>query len=1000
MMYHKWYRQVAVFLLAVGFLSLLPIFLPLSVAEAEDTYVSNTSSVLPGKIELVTKGADGQAVYADHSFPSMAEDGSLVFVSDATNLVAPPTAKGEHRFYFYDNATKTISVLPSFGTNAAFPASITADKAWILLHAYLYNTSTGEFTTVAKADGTSLAAAAAEVTGDGSVVAITTLKKLVPEDTNTKYDLYLWHRAKKEVQFIPTTSSVNGIERDFALSDDGQFVAYVVRGSSSPACGSRADDIYRKNIATGEVICLTEGIDDSDGEYFNSPQMSADGSLFLVNGQVYVGVNPQLNAVYLVDVNGGTTTTLFTKSELSTMGSYRLTADGKFVQYMKLNSSMRQLAELCTYEVATATHSCITKPADIYGGYVHTISPTGRYSVIASWDHSWIGSTADNINPVNQGRPDDLFIWDREGVNNTISGKVTGDDGVTGLANVTLTNGSREKYLTDASGTYSMPYLNAGQTYEVTPTLFGKTFYPAKRLVTVPTSGSVDFSTKNQVTVVSSGFDPKVHGWGFRNTLYEISWQNFKDTYGVDRVEYGNGVPKLMAGAYYRDLFTHIKFLRSVTASCYGMVTTAALNFRQSIPNPPGFTGNLFTLPTPETYEEDGTVFWESMPLANYIVAYQGYQTGDEQITEEKAGRQRELSESLALIKQSIDGQLQNPYALNFRGGDENNNNTCVAHTVLPLAYSDQGNTTVLFVYDPNHPGETRQATMNATTGDWEYFEPMWGHLGNGKTCSERFQVRPHRAYAVSLSFNTHKPIPPWPLNFVTAANTQDSSIRLLSLSEEISATVQGSEVTSLIPQTVPGQLLSHPQRYIVDVGVPISVALTHMQSGKSSVTFFDPNAVIVIKGEAAQGTSESLDFAANTAEITLQSVAKRDVSIVTGNDSREFQTDLYAIDLTGGHKAQLAIGAEGAISITSTMNQSDLQVHFLEVSASKTAEFTVTLPTQQATDTHIVKPVWETNSAIVQVDEGSNGTIDKEVVVKPIEEVDTQRLFLPLVVR
>jgi hypothetical protein len=43
---------------------------------------------------------------------------------------------------------------------------------------------------------------------------------------------------------------------------------------------------------------------------------------------------------------------------------------------------------------------------------------------------------------------------------------------------------------------------------------------------------------------------------------------------------------------------------------------------------------------------------------------------------------------------------------------------------------------------------------------------------------------------------------------------------------------------------------------------------------------------------------------------------------------------------------------------------------------------------------------VWETNSAIVQVDEGSNGTIDKEVVVKPIEEVDTQRLFLPLVVR
>jgi hypothetical protein len=302
------------------------------------------------------------------------------------------------------------------------------------------------------------------------------------------------------------------------------------------------------------VICLTEGIDDSDGEYFNSPQMSADGSLFLVNGMIYVGVNPQMNGAYLINVNGGTTTTLFTKSELSTVGSYRLTADGKLVIYDKLNFSRNQIAELCTYEISTATHSCISKPQDIQAGYINAISPTGRYSVIASWDHSWIGSVADNFNPTTQGRPDDLFIWDRDGVNNTISGKVTGDDGVTGLANVTLTNGSREKYLTDASGTYSMPYLNAGQTYEVTPTLFGKTFYPAKRLVAAP-SGSVDFSTKNPVQSVAV-FIPGVTGstqiseggndlWPGLSTIAGLL---FGDTYKRLSLESGSIEPNIIAG--------------------------------------------------------------------------------------------------------------------------------------------------------------------------------------------------------------------------------------------------------------------------------------------------------------------------------------------------------------------------------------------------------------------------------------------------------------------
>jgi hypothetical protein len=502
MIYHIQYQRC----LIAGIISLVSLFLLVDVVLAEEVNVSNTSD-FPGSVQLVTEGADGKAVYAHYSFKccDISDDGSFVFKSDATNLVMPKISN-TYRIYFYDNLTKKVLVLPEFGNDRLDGVKITDDKTWIMIQtfdyvtkidkAFLYNTSTTELIPMVKADGTTLLVGGLDVTADDSVVAFSTPTRLAPADTNSKSDLYLWNRDTKAIYLVSTTANSNsaaGIEGPWRISADDTFVAYIGVGNNFPNCGIRTYDIYRKNIATGDMVCVTAEIPENNQEYFNSFQMSADGNVFVFTAIVTEGVNPRSTNLYLVDLTKGTTpTVLFNREEYNTINHLKLTKDGKNVIYSK--ELYGKTTELCTYNVQTATHSCIAKPTIVRDGDLWLTSPTGRYSVISSWDHMWIGSTVENRN--SNGNYNDLFIWDREGVNNAISGKVTGDNGVAGLAGVILSNGSRERYVTDANGVYTIPYLNAGQLYEITPRLTGKMFFPTSKLETVSVGTSrVDFAT-------------------------------------------------------------------------------------------------------------------------------------------------------------------------------------------------------------------------------------------------------------------------------------------------------------------------------------------------------------------------------------------------------------------------------------------------------------------------------------------------------------------------
>jgi hypothetical protein len=497
-----------------------------------------------------------------------------------------------------------------------------------------------------------------------------------------------------------------------------------------------------------------------------------------------------------------------------------------------------------------------------------------------------------------------------------------------------------------------------------------------------------------------SGFQPNPNGWGFANTGYEITWQNFKDTFGVENVEW-NGIRRPSALNHFFHANPASRYSPSKEGNCYGMVTAAALRFTNSIPLPYGITTDkLFSIPEPESYTSWGSVYWKSSPITDYIVKYQGYKEGREQKNEEVIAQRRTLTETLDLIKFAIDTGHNHPYALALRGADESHGNKCVGHVVLPVSYTEEANTTLISTYNPNRPGTVHEVRINPKAGTWEFNEPEWGRWNEEGTCIKGlFTTLDDKIYALSLAYDTHQPIPNWDFApTIRTANTQTPDIRQLFASNNVSVTVHGSKVTPIIPYLLQGQDSSYPQRYLMDADVPISVSLTHLQNSETNLTLFDPYTIMSIDGIATQGTSEAIDFAATTNTIILHSTEKRDVTFITGEESHEYQVGIKDVDLTGGNKVEFVLGNGGAISITTTLNQESYQAHFLQAGINGTSEFTVMLPSLVTGDIHTLQPNWVTSSVLLKVDETSDGTINQEVVITP--GIDSKKLYLPLITK
>jgi hypothetical protein len=148
---------------------------------------------------------------------------------------------------------------------------------------------------------------------------------------------------------------------------------------------------------------------------------------------------------------------------------------------------------------------------------------------------------------------------------------------------------------------------------------------------------------------------------------------------------------------------------------------------------------------------------WPENGISDFVVRYQGYQTGQQVRRAKIDAAGRSVAQDLAIIKAAIDGGLQAPIyvSIQSRTGQPD----CVGHALIPYAYRDTGAVTLIYVYDPNHPGdEDAVLVLSPNLNAWRYDHRnsigVWDSVDN--TCGGD----PLRA--IPIEAWKDMPLPPW----------------------------------------------------------------------------------------------------------------------------------------------------------------------------------------------------------------------------------------------
>jgi Tol biopolymer transport system component len=164
-----------------------------------------------GKNALITVGADGQAGNGNSYYPYISDDGGVIaFDSDATNLVAGSTPG---QVYVYDVKAGNIARITKHRRGFSRCVGLSADGRYVLLSS--------------------------------------SSDKLVPGDTNYRFDTFLYDRRTRTFLRVSVSSTGAQTERgpftslDGALSADGRVAAFATAaGNLVPDDTNEQSDIF------------------------------------------------------------------------------------------------------------------------------------------------------------------------------------------------------------------------------------------------------------------------------------------------------------------------------------------------------------------------------------------------------------------------------------------------------------------------------------------------------------------------------------------------------------------------------------------------------------------------------------------------------------------------------------------------------------------------------------------------------------------------------------
>lgn len=229
-----------------------------------------------GTTELVTKGVGGAPSNAAAYSVQISTDGRFVtFDSEATNLVAGDT-DGQSNVFVWSRTTKQITKLP--GVRALWP-DISNNGRWIsyasyealvpgdtdtYVDVYLYDRNSGTVQLVSRnAAGTAIGGFESAVSDNGRYVAF---------GGTFGGGTQLFDRNTGTVSPITATSS------GLAISGDGAFVSFTTWDSLVPADTNGNGDIYLWERRTGKFTLVSANPDGTPADGFSSgSRLNSDG---------------------------------------------------------------------------------------------------------------------------------------------------------------------------------------------------------------------------------------------------------------------------------------------------------------------------------------------------------------------------------------------------------------------------------------------------------------------------------------------------------------------------------------------------------------------------------------------------------------------------------------------------------------------------------------------------------------------------------------------------
>jgi len=424
---------------------------------------------------------------------------------------------------------------------------------------------------------------------------------------------------------------------------------------------------------------------------------------------------------------------------------------------------------------------------------------------------------------------------------------------------------------TDANGSYTVTDL-MGNTYTVTPVRASSFFTPSVQTIPVPPDQyGIDFTRLPET--VWSPYRPEPDGYQFKNGSRHTNWDVFRASFGAENVERivdGKVVPRPQAERYFHQQYKCDAWWSTCSevgmgGNCSGMAASSALFFANWA--------------TPATFLDDnaaGTPFdlvvgdlvaglWPENGISDFVVRYQGYQTGQQVRRAKIDATGRSVAQDLAIIKAAIDGGLQAPIyvSIQSRTGQPD----CVGHALIPYAYRDTGAVTLIYVYDPNHPGDEDAflalfPNLNAWRYDHRNSIGVWDSVDN--SCGGD----PLRA--IPIDAWKDMPIPPWDgedsrtqtgeltTNLVEVNVSGGASLLILDAQgrrlgmsgDNLLEEIPGAMLD--IPDVVqPGATSIIPERYVfstIGSAQPLTVQVTYVATSAVSVGQFSADGVILLR--------------------------------------------------------------------------------------------------------------------------------------------------------